>query len=140
MSSRQNTSPNPPNEIHTYAPKRGALGKDLREMMYGFGDAECPRQDSIELVEDLVVSYISELIGRAMAFSHHCTAASGAGPTSLVPGAGPLQPVKLRTEDVVHVLRSSPKKLARAEELLFMNEEVRRARRVLSLDEPGADI
>lgn len=31
-------------------------------MLYGFGDVENPRQDTIELVEDMVVEYISDLV------------------------------------------------------------------------------
>lgn len=43
--------------------------------------------------------------------------------------------VKLRTDDLLHVLRHDPKKLARIEELLFMNEELKRARRAFEIDE-----
>ena len=43
--------------------------------------------------------------------------------------------IKLRTEDLLHVLRHDPKKLARVEELLFMNEELKRARKAFDIDE-----
>ena len=50
----------------------------------------------------------------------------------------PVAPVKLRTEDLLHVLRHDPKKLARVEELLFMNEELKRARKAFEIDEEAA--
>jgi len=43
--------------------------------------------------------------------------------------------LKLRTDDLLHVLRHDPKKLARVEELLFMNEELKKARRAFDIDE-----
>jgi len=39
-------------------------------------------------------------------------------------------PLKPRTEDLMFVLRDEPKKLARVEELLYMNEVLERARKV----------
>ena len=32
-------------------------------MLYGFGDVENPRQDTVELVEELVVEYIGDVVG-----------------------------------------------------------------------------
>lgn len=40
----------------------------------------------------------------------------------------------------MHVLRHDTKKLARVEELLFMNEELRRARKAFELDEEAGGI
>lgn len=31
-------------------------------MLFGFGDAENPRQDTVELVEDLVVEYVTDIV------------------------------------------------------------------------------
>lgn len=56
-------------------------------------------------------------------------------------GGLPAQPtptIKLRTEDLLHVLRHDPKKVARVEELLFMNEELKRARKAFDIDEEAA--
>lgn len=49
--------------------------------------------------------------------------------------AVPVPTVRLRTEDLLHVLRHDSKKLARVEELLFMNEELKRARKAFEIDE-----
>jgi len=42
---------------------------------------------------------------------------------------------RLRMEDLLHVLRRDPKKLARLEELLYMNEELKKARKAFDLEE-----
>lgn len=42
---------------------------------------------------------------------------------------------KFRTDDILFVLRKDPKKYARVEELLFMNEELKRARKAFDVDE-----
>lgn len=34
----------------------------VRPMMFGFGDAENPRQDSVELVEELVIEYLTDVV------------------------------------------------------------------------------
>lgn len=31
-------------------------------MLYGFGDSANPRQDTVELVEDLVIDYITDIV------------------------------------------------------------------------------
>lgn len=31
-------------------------------MLYGFGDVENPRQDTVELVEEMVVEYIGDVV------------------------------------------------------------------------------
>ena len=37
-------------------------------MLYGFGDVENPRQDTVELVEEMVVEYISDVVGKRRPF------------------------------------------------------------------------
>lgn len=45
---------------------------------------------------------------------------------------------RLRVEDLMWVLRKDPKKKARCEELLFMNAELQRARKIFDVnDEVG---
>lgn len=36
----------------------------VRPLLYGFGDNESPRQDTVELVEELVVEYITNVVWR----------------------------------------------------------------------------
>lgn len=44
---------------------------------------------------------------------------------------------KLKTDDIMFALRKDPKKLARVEELLYMNDELKRARKAFEMDEVG---
>ena len=44
---------------------------------------------------------------------------------------------KFKTEDLMFVLRKDVKKYARVEELLFMNEELRKARKAFEMDDEG---
>lgn len=34
----------------------------VRPMLYGFGDVDNPRQDTVELVEEMVVDYITDVV------------------------------------------------------------------------------
>ena len=49
----------------TSARKR-LFSKELRCMMYGFGDDQNPYTESVDLLEDLVIEYITEMTHRAM--------------------------------------------------------------------------
>lgn len=94
-------------------------------MLYGFGDVESPRQDTVEILEDMVVEYISDTIIRAQSVSQVVTPASSYGGTTTSLS-------KLRVEDIIYVLRNDSKKLARVEELLFMNKVVEKARKAFN--------
>jgi transcription initiation factor TFIID subunit 13 len=81
-------------------------------MMYGFGDVRNPRPDSVELLEDMVLEYITDL----------CLQASQSG--SLRPNG------KIKTDDFLFALRNDPAKLSRAQELLVLNDDLSKARKV----------
>uniref|UniRef100_A0A6N2M9U8 Transcription initiation factor TFIID subunit 13 n=1 Tax=Salix viminalis TaxID=40686 RepID=A0A6N2M9U8_SALVM len=42
--------------------KRGVFQKDLQHMMYGFGDDANPLPETVALVEDIVVEYVTDLV------------------------------------------------------------------------------
>ncbi|KAG2588528.1 hypothetical protein PVAP13_5NG341500 [Panicum virgatum] len=42
--------------------KRGVFQKDLQHMMYGFGDDPNPLPETVALVEDIVVEYVTDLV------------------------------------------------------------------------------
>ncbi len=50
---------------HTTGRKR-LFSKELRCMMYGFGDDQNPYTESVDLLEDLVIEFITETTHRAM--------------------------------------------------------------------------
>uniref|UniRef100_A0A7N0TTH7 Transcription initiation factor TFIID subunit 13 n=2 Tax=Kalanchoe fedtschenkoi TaxID=63787 RepID=A0A7N0TTH7_KALFE len=95
--------------------KRGVFQKDLQHMMYGFGDDPNPLPETMALVEDIVVEYVSDLANKAQEM------ASKRG--------------KLLTEDFLFLIRKDPAKLNRSRELLSMNEELKQARKNFDMDD-----
>nr|XP_033513004.1 transcription initiation factor TFIID subunit 13-like isoform X2 [Nicotiana tomentosiformis] len=45
--------------------KRGMFQKDLQHMMYGFGDDSNPLPETVALVEDIVVDYVTDMVHKA---------------------------------------------------------------------------
>lgn len=80
-------------------------------MMYGFGDAAVPVQATVDLVEDTLVEYIRDVVFKAMDNS--------------------LQHGKIALEDILHLVRKDNRKFHRVRELLYMNEELKKARKGL---------
>ncbi|KAG6417764.1 hypothetical protein SASPL_119957 [Salvia splendens] len=98
--------------------KRGMFQKDLQHMMYGFGDDANPLPETVALVEDIVVEYVTEM-------------------ASLVHKAQDIASKrgKLLTEDFLFLIRKDLPKLNRCTELLSMNEELKQARKAFEVDE-----
>ena len=77
-------------------------------MMYGFGDDQNPYTESVDLLEDLVIQYISEVTYKAMEVGK-----SG----------------RVTVEDILFLTRKDARKFTRVKELLLMNEELKKARK-----------
>lgn len=90
------------------AKKKHYFYKELRCMMYGFGDDKVPYTESVELLEEIVVEFVKNFTLRAMEI----------GKTG-----------KVQLEDVWYLIRRDQKKYARVKDLLTMNEELRKARK-----------
>ena len=73
-------------------------------MMHGFGDDSNPYEETVDLIEELAVDFISEMTLKAMEVGK-----SG----------------KISEKDIEFLVRKDPRKLARLEELLQMNEELK---------------
>jgi len=88
---------------------KGLFTKELRNLMYGFGDDRNPANDTVNVMEEILIEYITDV----------CQ-------TSLAPG----KKSRLSIEDLRRALSrpADAKKLARMEELLFMQEDIKRAR------------
>ncbi|KZT09440.1 TFIID-18kDa-domain-containing protein [Laetiporus sulphureus 93-53] len=89
---------------------KGLFSKELRNLMYGFGDDRNPANDTVNVMEEILVEYIVDVCQTA--------SASGKGKT------------RLSIEELRRALSrpADAKKLARMEELLFMQEDIKRAR------------
>ncbi|KAI8138114.1 transcription initiation factor IID, 18kD subunit-domain-containing protein [Fennellomyces sp. T-0311] len=90
--------------------RRGMFAKDLKLLMYGFGDVPNPASDSIAVMDDLVINYITEMCQEAAKVAEHRG--------------------KVRVEDFKYILRKDRKKIGRVEELLYMSEDIRRAKQL----------
>jgi len=84
-------------------------------MMYGFGDVISPLPESLDIMEELVFEYVQHMTMKAMQVS----AKRG----------------RFITEDLIFLVRKDKKKHARAKELLFMWEEIRKARSAFESDD-----
>ncbi|KAI0093854.1 transcription initiation factor IID, 18kD subunit-domain-containing protein [Irpex rosettiformis] len=84
-------------------------GTQLRNLMYGFGDDRNPANDSVNVMEEILIEYIVDVCQTAV---------------------GPGKKARLSVEDIRRALSrpADAKKLARMEELLFMQEDIKRAR------------
>ncbi|KAF5936637.1 hypothetical protein HYC85_024143 [Camellia sinensis] len=100
----------------TFKRKRGVFQKDLHHMMYGFGDDINPLPETVVLVEDIVVEYVTDMVHKAA----RCCSRKGG---------------KLLTEDFLFLIRKDLPKLNRCTELLSMNEELKQARKAFEVDE-----
>lgn len=88
--------------------RKRLFSKELRCMMYGFGDDRNPFTESVDLLEDLVIEFITEITHKA----------------SEVGKSG-----KVQTEDIIFLVRKDQRKYARVRDLLVMNEELKKARK-----------
>ncbi|KAG9019636.1 hypothetical protein FRB90_011982 [Tulasnella sp. 427] len=88
---------------------KGAFVKDLRNMMYGFGDDPNPAPDTVNVMEEILMEFIADVCATSLKTSRKHT---------------------IKLEDLRRALSrpADSKKLARMEELLFMQEDIKRAR------------
>ena len=94
-------------------------------MMYGFGDDQ-PATDTVSVMEELLIEHITDVAS--------CISQSRL-PPPLTPTTQCAQAqkvsagrAKIKVDDFKFALRKDPKKLARVDELLFMAEDIARAR------------
>ncbi|KAG8217533.1 transcription initiation factor IID, 18kD subunit-domain-containing protein [Butyriboletus roseoflavus] len=88
---------------------KGLFMKELKNLMYGFGDDRNPATDTVNVMEEILVEFIVDVCQTA---------------------GGPQRKTRLSIEDLRRALSrpADAKKLARMEELLFMQEDIKRAR------------
>ncbi|KAK8576517.1 hypothetical protein V6N13_032438 [Hibiscus sabdariffa] len=96
-------------EKTSFKRKRGVFQKDLQHMMYGFGDDANPLPETVTLVEDIVVEYVTDLAHKAQDIG--------------------TKRGKLSVEDFLYLIRKDMPKLNRCTELLSMQEELKQARK-----------
>jgi len=82
-------------------------------MMYAFGDVESPSNDTVNVLEDILVEYITDVCTTA----HLVSTNRG----------------RLRIEDIRYALRTPArsKQLGRVDELLILQSEITKAKRMI---------
>ncbi|CAB4055132.1 TAF13 [Lepeophtheirus salmonis] len=88
--------------------RRRLFNKELRCMLYGYGDDLNSYTEVVDFLEDLVLEFISELTHKALEIGR----------------VG-----KVQVEDIIFLVRKQPKMYARVKQLLIMNEELKKARK-----------
>ncbi|KAF5380959.1 hypothetical protein D9615_003975 [Tricholomella constricta] len=105
---------------------KGLFTKELKSIMYGFGDDRNPANDTVNVMEEILVEYITDVVRLLHLFAeydkliaHQCQTAGASS-----------RKARLSIEDLRRALSrpADAKKLARMEELLFMQEDIKRAR------------
>jgi len=97
--------------------KKMNFSKEMPLLMYGFGDVEWPLTESAEVMESILLDYLSDMCFRA----HSLASRSGGR--------------KIKIDDFKLALENDPKKLARVDELLIMHEDIRQAKMLFDQDE-----
>lgn len=95
--------------------KKISLIKDLRLMMYGFGDSTTPRKDTTNLVHDYLISYLKTILIKTQNMAK-------------IKG-------KTKTDDLLYILKKDRRKYTRVKDLLATNEELKNARKTFDLEQ-----
>ncbi|GJJ12124.1 hypothetical protein Clacol_006365 [Clathrus columnatus] len=122
----KSTAPSTQTTTQTSAPTRtvtrktqslkGTFNRELRMMMYAFGDSKEPASDSVDVMEEILIEYLTDVCHTALT---------------------PTRKTRVQIEDLRRALSRFPdgKKLARLEELLFMQDDIRRARKQFNTED-----
>ncbi|WFD42142.1 hypothetical protein MPSI1_000781 [Malassezia psittaci] len=121
----------------------GLFQKDLRLLMYAYGDVPNPSPDSVAVLEEMTMDFLTDLCLRAepsayalgFTASHIAAEAieNGETPSSSLHGHPPaIQTHRQRAnlDDFKRALRHDRKKLGRLEQLLYADKMVTEARRI----------
>lgn len=99
--------------------KRRLFHRELKYMMHGFGDDPNPYSETVDLVEELVIQFITEMTLKAMEVGK-----SG----------------KVHVNDIIFIIRKDPKKYSRVRDLLMMKEQIDKAKKAFSEESEPFDL
>ena len=88
--------------------RRRIFSKELRCMLYGYGDDRNPYTETVDFLDDVVIQFIIDMTHKAMEIG---------------------RPGRVQVEDIIFLVRKHPRMYARVRELLTMNEELKKARK-----------
>ncbi|KAJ3119856.1 Transcription initiation factor TFIID subunit 13 [Physocladia obscura] len=100
--------------------RKKIFGKDIRPIMYGYGDVIDPADDTVDVVEDMLIMFLEDVVAYQLSNdSIQCAKAVSASNTG-----------RIRIADITFALRKDPRKLARVLELIATEKEIAKARNV----------
>lgn len=82
---------------------------DLKVLMYAFGDVKHPEQESIELLEEYMLNFISLLVDKGIKRRRRRDS----------------QNPKLSREDLLYIIKNDPKWMARIAYIMELKEEIK---------------
>ncbi|GAU99403.1 hypothetical protein RvY_10413 [Ramazzottius varieornatus] len=109
--SKPDKRPSGSGHISSTGANKRIFQRELRCMMYGFGDDQNPYTESVELLEDLVTQYMVEMTTKAMEVGRQN---------------------RVQVEDIMYLVRNDSRKYVRVNDLINMNEELKRARKAFN--------
>lgn len=101
------------------AKRKPLFHRELKYMMHGFGDDPNPYSETLDLVEELVMQFITEMTLKAMEVGK-----SG----------------RVHVNDIIFIIRKDKKKYSRVRELLMMKEQIDKAKKAFSEDSEAAAV
>lgn len=101
--------------------KKRILNKEVRMLMIGFGDASSPVPESVNMMEDLLLDFITQWSIQATKISAYAKPKT----TGIYYYCYFMHNILI---DFMHVIRKDEKKYTRARELISMDKELKQAR------------
>ncbi|KAG0435526.1 Transcription initiation factor TFIID subunit 13 [Dictyocoela muelleri] len=95
--------------------KKTSFLKEIRPMMYGFGDVINPRQDTAEVLQDYIIGYLKSLLIQTQNMAK-------------IKG-------KTKTDDLLYILKKDRRKYMRVKTLLKLNEELKKTTKAFDCEE-----
>lgn len=110
-----NSSASGPGQRRPRHKSKYGMFEDIEEMMYGFGDKWPPQAESVDLIEELAVSYIQDLCRRAVEVADFTG--------------------KLDKQCFMYAVRKDSRKFSRAYTLLKANDELKKVQNTTIAEE-----
>eukprot|EP00743_Colponemidia_sp_Colp-15_P007269 GILK01007850.1.p1 GENE.GILK01007850.1~~GILK01007850.1.p1 ORF type:complete len:145 (+),score=35.17 GILK01007850.1:33-437(+) len=97
--------------------RKRMFSREVKMMLYGFGDVVNPLSETVDLAEDLVVEYMEEMTKKAIQRTHR----QGNS--------------RMKLQDLIDLIKEDKKKCERARNLVHMHDVVAKAKKAVDVDE-----
>ena len=100
------------------AKKKRMFHRELMSMMRGFGDDPNPYAETVDLIEEMVIRFITEMTHKAMDVGKNG---------------------RVQVNDIIFIIRKDAKKYSRVKDLLMMKEQIDKAKKAFTEDAETSD-